>query len=140
MAPRGSILIVDDEMGSREALRIIFGPKYEVHTACNGIEALDCIRQEKIDLVFLDLKMPGLSGYDVLKEIRKLNEWIEVIVITGLSMVPNVRKALNDGAAGYISKPFDVANVIAIVNKAFEQRNSAAKQDHPSQQTEDLRL
>ena len=86
------------------------------------------------------MQMPGLSGFAVLKEIRKINERVAVIVITGLEAASNVRKAIQEGAGGYISKPFDVANVIAIVNKAFEQRNSSAKQDCRSQQMEDLRL
>ena len=132
MASKGSILIVDDEMGSREALRIIFRPMYKVHTACNGVEALDCIRKENIDLVFLDLQMPGLSGFDVLKEIRKINERVAVIVITGLEAASNVRKAIQEGAGGYISKPFNIADIIAVANNTFEQRNSSAKQGHSS--------
>jgi putative two-component system response regulator len=140
MAHRGSILVVDDEIGPREALRMIFKSAYNVHTASNGIEALECLHKESIDLVTLDLKMPGLSGFEVLKEIRKLNERIEVIVITGLGMVPNVREALHCGAGNFISKPFDVADIIAIVGQAFEHRKSAVTPGSRPQQMEDLRM
>ena len=139
MAQKGSILIVDDEIGPREALRMIFKSTYDIHTASNGIEALECIHKKRIDLVTLDLKMPGLSGFDVLKEIRKLNERIEVIVVTGMGMVPNAREALHCGAGDIISKPFDVTDIMAIVSKAFEHRNSAGKQGSCIQQIEDPR-
>jgi DNA-binding NtrC family response regulator len=124
MAQRGSILIVDDEIGPREALRMILKSAYTVHTASNGNEALECIRKEKIDVVTLDLKMPGLSGLDVLREIRKLKEGIQVIVITGMGMVPSAREVLNYGAWDFISKPFDVADIMAIVRNAYEHRSA----------------
>ena len=60
MGTQGTILVVDDEVGPRESLRMILKPTYEVYTAANGQEALQFIRREKIDLVTLDLKMPGI--------------------------------------------------------------------------------
>ena len=67
MISNGSILIVDDEVGPRESLRMILKPMYEVHTAENGQEAINFISQKKVDLVTLDLRMPGLSGIEVLQ-------------------------------------------------------------------------
>ena len=67
MAYKRSILIVDDELGVRESLKMILKPNYQVHTATEGREALQFIQKNKIDLVALDLKMPGLSGIDVLR-------------------------------------------------------------------------
>ena len=72
MAQQGSVLVVDDELGPRESLRMILQPLYEVKTASNGQEALQFLQEGKIDLITLDLKMPGLSGLDVLREIKKM--------------------------------------------------------------------
>ena len=78
-----TILVVDDEAGPRESLRMILKPRYEVHTASDGQEALRLINNKDVDVVTLDLNMPGLSGIEVLKEIRKLKPNTEVIIITG---------------------------------------------------------
>jgi len=78
-----SVLIVDDELGPRESLRMILKPISNVYTAENGEKALEFIRQEPVNLVTLDLKMPGIPGIEVLKEIKGYNPDIEVIVLTG---------------------------------------------------------
>ena len=123
MIQQGSILIVDDEIGARESLRMILKPIYQVYTAINGQEALECIQKEKIDLVTLDLNMPGLTGIDILREIKKIDADIEVIIITAYGTLPNVREVNRLGAASIISKPYNVSDVIAIVSKSFERRN-----------------
>ena len=138
MACKGSILIVDDEFGPREALRMILKSMYEVHTASNGDEALDYIRREGVDLVTLDLKMPGLSGFDVLREIKKLNKNIDVVVITGLGTLPNAKEAIHYGAGDFLSKPFNVADIITVVSKVFERRNYTEKINGLIQQIKDL--
>lgn len=139
MAFTGSILIVDDELGPREALRFILKPMYKVYTAANGGEALDCIRREEVDLVTLDLKMPGLSGLDVLKEIKKVDKNIDVIIITGQGTLPNAKEAIHYGAGDFISKPFNVADIIAIVSKVFERRSYTSKINSLIQQIKNLR-
>jgi DNA-binding NtrC family response regulator len=122
MAQKGSILIVDDEVGPRESLRMIFKPIYEVYTAADGQEALQCIQNADIDVVTLDLKMPGISGFDVLRGIKKLKAIIEVIVITGYGTLNNAQEAIHYGAGDFISKPFNIPDIISIVSKSFERR------------------
>ena len=126
MISKGSVLIVDDERGPRESLRMILKPIYDVHTAENGQEALNFISQEKVDLVTLDLNMPGLSGIEVLREIKKLRPDIEVIVITGHGTLNNAQDAISCGAGNFMSKPFNAADIIAAVGKAFERRSCHA--------------
>jgi len=118
-----TLLVVDDEAGPRESLRMILKPFYEVHTASNGQEALRLIQKKDIDVVTLDLNMPGLSGIDVLKEIRNLRPNTEVIVITGYGTLNHAQEAIRFGAGDFISKPFNVADVISIVAKSFERRS-----------------
>jgi DNA-binding NtrC family response regulator len=127
MPCKETILVVDDEAGPRESLRMILKPLYEVHTASNGQEALRLIQDKDIDVVTLDLNMPGLSGIEVLKEIRKLKPDTEVIVITGYGTLNNAQEAIRFGAGDFISKPFDVADVISIMAKSFERRSYALK-------------
>ena len=139
MAQKGSILIVDDEVGPRESLRMILKPIYEIYTATNGDEALQVIQNENIDLVTLDLRMPGLSGIDVLREIKKIRADVEVIVITGYGTLTNAQEAIRYGAGDFISKPFNVADIIAIISKSFERRNYNMKIKNLIQQIKDLR-
>jgi len=139
MGQKGSILIVDDEVGPRESLRMILKPIYEIYTATNGDEALQVISKESIDLVTLDLRMPGLSGIDVLREIKKIKADVEVIVITGYGTLTNAQEAIRYGAGDFISKPFNVADIISIISKSFERRNYNLKIKNLIQQIKDLR-
>ena len=139
MISKGSILIVDDEVGPRESLRMILKSMYEVHTAKNGQEAINFISQKKVDLVTLDLNMPGLSGIEVLQEIKKLQPDIEVMIVTGYGTLRNAQEAIRFGAGDFISKPFNVADIIAIVSKAFERRSSNMKVKGLIQQIQGLR-
>jgi putative two-component system response regulator len=122
MISEGSILIVDDEVGPRESLRMILKPIYEVHSAENGQEAINFISQKKVDLVTLDLNMPLLPGIEVLKNIKKLQPDTEVMIVTGYGTLGNAQEAIRYGAGDFISKPFNVADIITIVSKAFERR------------------
>lgn len=117
-----AILVVDDEVGPRESLRMILKPLYEVHTASGGQEALALIRKKEFAVVTLDLKMPGLSGIDVLKEIKKFGPSTEVIVVTGYGTLNNAQEAIRFGAGDFISKPFNIADIISVVGKSFERR------------------
>jgi DNA-binding NtrC family response regulator len=123
MIQRKCVLIVDDEPGVRESLKMILKPILRVYTAIDGREALQSIQKEKIDLVALDLKMPGLSGIDVLREIKKGDPDIEVIVITAHSTPQNVLEASRNGAGDFITKPFNVPDLINSINKSLERRS-----------------
>lgn len=139
MAQKGTILIVDDEMGPRESLRMILKPIYDVFMASNGQEAISVVEKENIDLVTLDLKMPGFSGIDVLQEIKKIKRDIEVIIITGYGTLTNAQEAIRYGAGDFISKPFNVADIIGIISKSFERRNYNLKIKSLIQQIKGLR-
>jgi DNA-binding NtrC family response regulator len=136
---RGTILIVDDEAGPRESLRMILKPIYNIFTASNGKEALEIIQKENIDLVTLDLNMPGLSGIEVLKEIKKIKSDVEVIIVTGYGTLKNAQEVIRYGAGDFISKPFNVADIVAIVSKSFERRNYNLKISNLIQQIKGLK-
>ena len=124
MAQKKSILVVGDEMGARESLKMILKPIYQVYTAVDGEEALQSIQRDKIDLVALDLKMPSLPGIEVLKQIKRKDPDIEVIVISAHGTQQNVQDASQYGAGDFISKPFDVPQLMNSINKSLEKRNN----------------
>ena len=123
MAYRGTVLVVDDDLGPRESMRMILNPVYPVMTANTGAEALQIIRTQRIDLVTLDLRMPGIPGIEVLKEIKKMNADVEVIIVTGFGTLTTAVEAIRYGAMDFISKPFNVAEILSIVGKSMERRS-----------------
>jgi putative two-component system response regulator len=124
MASQGSVLVVDDELGPRESLRMILQPLYEVKTASNGHEALQVLRQGEIDLITLDLKMPGLSGLDVLREIRKMEADPAVIVVTAYGTLANAHEAIRYGAMDFISKPYNATDILSVVRRSVDQKKN----------------
>lgn len=120
MKRKPSILVVDDEKSVLELFhRILKKKEYTVLTANNGKEALELADKERPDLVILDLNLPGISGIEVLRRIKKIDENIEVIVITGYGTMETVKTAMRLGAYDYITKPFDINYVSSLIKEAF---------------------
>ena len=117
------ILIVDDEIGSRESLRMILKTNYQVHAVEDGQKALDFISRQRVDVVTLDLNMPGMSGIEVLKEIKRTQDDIQVIIITGFGTMNTAIEAFRYGIVDFLFKPFNIAEIISIVRRAIERRN-----------------
>jgi two-component system, response regulator, stage 0 sporulation protein F len=104
----GRILVVDDEAPVREVLTEYFATEgYAVEAAGSGAEALTAVRGGRADLVLLDVRMPGLDGIQVLRQIRELDERVPVIMVTANEDVGLARETLKLGAFDYVAKPFD---------------------------------
>jgi putative two-component system response regulator len=117
-----TILIVDDEIGPRESLRMILKTDYNVLTVDGGHAALQVLQQTEIDIVTLDLKMPGFSGIDTLKEIRQINPDVMVIIITGFGNLESAIEGIRYGVFDYIPKPFNVPEILMIIDKSAQRR------------------
>ncbi len=117
-----NILIVDDEIGPRESLRMILKPYYNIFTAESGYAAIQMVQQVGLDVVTLDLKMPGISGIDTLKEIRGVDQDVMVIIITGYGTLQSAIEAIRYGVFDYIPKPFNVPEIMSIIDKAVQRR------------------
>jgi len=117
-----NILIVDDEIGPRESLRMILKQNYNVFTVENGHAAIQMIQQIEMDVLTLDLKMPGISGIDALKEIRMIDPNVMVIIITGYGTLKSAIEAIRYGVFDYIPKPFNVPEIMGIIDKAIQRR------------------
>ena len=124
---QATILVVDDERGPRESLRMILRPTYEVLCARDGLEALEILRTRAIDLVTLDLNMPGIQGEEMMRTIRREFPSVELIVITGYGTLENAAEAVRYGVSDYLQKPFDVVQVSASVFRALSRRRGRAR-------------
>lgn len=126
-ATKPHILIVDDEMGPRESLKMILNPYYNVHIAERGAQAVEMLKQIPIDLVTVDLKMPGFSGINVLEKVKQYDPDIEAIIITGYGSLDTAIEGLRLGAFDYISKPFDVNHILSLVRRGLDRRNAKSR-------------
>jgi signal transduction histidine kinase len=126
-ANKSHVLVVDDEMGPRESLKMILNPYYIVHTADRGSQAVEMLRQYPVDLVTLDLKMPGFTGINVLEKVKQHDPDIEAIIITGYGSLDTAIEGLRLGAFDYISKPFDVNHILSLVRRGLERRQAKAR-------------
>jgi response regulator RpfG family c-di-GMP phosphodiesterase len=112
---RPVVLIVEDETGPRNALTVILRPFYELITVGSSQDALQILRERPIDLVTLDTKLPDGSGIELLRSIKREFPRIEVVVITGYGKLKSSHDALRHGAAGYLLKPFNVRELITLL-------------------------
>jgi len=118
------ILIVDDEDIVRESLFHWFEEEgYEVVVAEDGENALRIFEKGKFELMLVDMKMPGISGLDLLTKIKEIDEEVIFILITAFASVPTAIRALKDGAFDYITKPIDPEELSHIVDKALSQQS-----------------
>ncbi len=118
-----TLLIVDDEEGPRQALLMLFKNVYHVLLAENGPEAIELARLHSVDAAVLDLRMPGMSGIEVLNHLKKLDPGIEVIILTAYEALETARQALRLGACDYLTKPFEISTMREAVATAMERRS-----------------
>jgi two-component system, sensor histidine kinase and response regulator len=115
---------VDDEEGPRASLKIVFKNEFDVQLAANGKEALDLARKTTPAVAILDILMPGMSGVDLLRELKAQDEDLEVIMLTAYETLETARQALRFGAREYLNKPFDIPALRVAVAKALERRRA----------------
>jgi DNA-binding NtrC family response regulator len=124
------ILIVDDEEVLRDVLDAVLRREgFEVLFAASGEECLSVLDDEEVDLVILDIMLPGISGIDTLRALRVSNPSLPVIIITAFSSIDGAIEAMKQGAFHYIPKPFKNEEVVITVNKALEQRRLTSEND-----------
>ncbi|MCX6382925.1 MAG: response regulator [Actinobacteria bacterium] len=116
------ILIVDDEKNIRTTLSAyLISLGYEQEIAVNGQEALDKLKDSKYDLVLLDIKMPVMDGIQVLKEVRRLEDKTNVIMMTAYGTIENAVESMKLGAVDFISKPFTLENLKTMIDAVFSR-------------------
>jgi putative two-component system response regulator len=120
--PQANILIVEDEQGPREALKLILSPYFNLYTVDRAEVAEQILATHPIDLVTLDLKLPDQPGTDLLAKIRENGHDVDVVIITGYGTLQSAIDAIRHGVSAYILKPFNVSDLLEIIKKALERR------------------
>jgi len=122
LARRGTVLVVDDEEGVRASVRVILEETCDVLEAENGAAALDLLRVHEVDLVMLDQRMPGEPGIEVLPRVLAVDPTTLVVLVTAVREVRTAVEALKRGAYDYLTKPFDVDDILLLAQRALEKR------------------
>ena len=135
---RGTLLIVDDEDGPRQSLRVIFKDEYDMLMAEDGPTAIELAQKHLIDVAVLDIRMAGMSGIDVLERLKYVNPSIEVIMMTAFETTDTIRQALRLRACDYINKPFDLATIRAAVSQAMQRRTLESEIHSSAEKVQEL--
>ncbi len=118
------VLVVDDDRTGRETLaEYIAEAGYKVRSAATGVEALEILRQEEIDIVLTDLKMPGMDGLELLRRAKHIRPDVFVILITAFATVDTAVAAMKDGAYDYIMKPINLHELRVLLDRASQSRD-----------------
>ena len=115
-----TILIIDDDNGIQKSFSNLFGKEYKVLNGYNGKEGLKILSSDEVDLVFLDYRMPGIDGFEVLKKIKKMEPDLPVVMISAHGNFEIVIEAISLGAYDYIEKPLDIDKIAIILKRALE--------------------
>jgi response regulator RpfG family c-di-GMP phosphodiesterase len=139
-----NILIIDDEVSPRESIRMVLKDNYNVSTASGAVEGIAFMEKNPIDLVVLDIMMPGMDGITALREIKKKHPDTEIILLTAYASIKTAKSAVRFGALDYLTKPFDKNDVIKVVRRGLEKKHSKdlmrLEREHLLYRTKDLEL
>jgi two-component system, NtrC family, response regulator HydG len=140
MADPATLLVADDDPGLRESLeRTLTREGYKVVLASDGRAALERVQAGGIDLIVTDLRMPGLTGLELLRAAKAILPDVDVILLTAFGTVEEAVKAMKDGAYDFLTKPFRREQLIKLVDKALERRDLIEQNRALKKQLEDLR-
>lgn len=124
--PHTKVLLVDDEVEFASALAERLQMRdYDVKTASNGLEAMALFHGSPPDIVILDLRIPGMDGLEILKNIKIFDPTIEVLILTGHGDVESVSEGMKNGAFEYIMKPIDIGELTSKIDMAMKKRTGS---------------
>ena len=121
------VLVVDDEEGPREAIRMILKPRYQVFTAGSGEEVLTALPGLRPDVIFMDVKMPRMDGVQLLERVKAIDAGVEVVMITAYASLDTVQRAMRFGAMDYLVKPFAPRELQEAAERALARRQQRAE-------------
>ena len=119
-----SILIVDDEIGVRESLKMVLKNDYEVFLAKNAEETFSQIKEHSPEVILLDIILPDLDGLKVLERIKQNDPSVTVVMVTATTTVKTALEANKLGAYGYVTKPFDIDELRQIIIRSLSAKDS----------------
>jgi CheY-like chemotaxis protein len=124
---RKKLVVDDDPVVGRSFDRVLSGKGYAVITARDGDEALDKLNNENYDVVFTDIKMPGMTGLEVAERVKASQPWLPVVIVTGYGTDANEARAKAAGVSGFLRKPLSPEMIEASAEKALLERDARAK-------------
>jgi len=133
-----SVLIVDDEIGARESLKMVLKNDYEVFLAKNAEEAFSQIKEHSPDVILLDIILPDLDGLKVLKRIKQNDPNIVVIMVTATTTVKTALEAKRLGAYAYVTKPFDIDELRLIITRSLSAKALEQEVKNPRKEIDGL--
>jgi len=137
--PEHTLLVADDDPGLRESLeRTLTREGYRVLLASDGRAALERLQGGAVDLILTDLKMPGLTGLELLRAAKAIAPDVDVILLTAFGTVEEAVKAMKDGAYDFLTKPFRREQLLKLIDKALERRELIEKNKVLQQRLDDL--
>jgi DNA-binding NtrC family response regulator len=113
------ILVVDDDQGILDSFEVLLGDRFDLMKAETGYEALRILENNPIHLMFLDIKMPGLDGIDVLRKLQEDRKKVDVVIITASDQEKSEREAKSLGVIDYLKKPLDIFEVDRITSRVL---------------------
>jgi signal transduction histidine kinase len=132
------ILVIDDEMGPRESLRMLLKPNYQVHTADCVETGLKLLKEKQPDTIVMDIRMPGISGIEGLRQIREIDPHLSVIMLTGFGALETAKEALRLGANDYLAKPFDAHEMRQVINRNVERTRAHRTSENAAAEIKEL--
>jgi two-component system, sensor histidine kinase and response regulator len=136
--PRRVLLVVDDELGPRQSLHMVFKEDYEVLLADGGDQALALVDRHPVDVAILDIRMSGMSGVELLEQLKQRDPAIEVVMLTAYETIETARQALKHGACDYLTKPFDLETMRAAIASAMDRRGLTQQREASLRRLRDL--
>lgn len=133
-----TVLVIDDERGPRESLRILLKNDYRVLCADSVDRGLELLQAEKPDIVVMDIRMPGKNGIDGLREIREQDPVVPVIMLTGFGTLDSAQEAIRLGANDYLRKPFDAREMEAVIGRNVQKNDINRRRWRAEQDLQEL--
>ena len=132
------ILVIDDEIGPRESLRMLLKPDYNVQTADCVEAGLKLLKEKQPDTIVMDIRMPGMTGIEGLRKIREIDPHLSVIMLTGFGALETAKEAVRLGANDYISKPFDAGEMREVIGRNVERTRVQRASDSAAAEIKEL--
>lgn len=132
------VLIIDDEMGPRESLRMLLKPNYQVFTADNVETGIELLKEKAPDVIVMDIRMPGTNGIEGLRLIREIDSNLSVVMLTGFGALETAQEALRHGANDYISKPFDAVQMRDVITRNVQRTRLQRKGEEAAKEIREL--
>lgn len=132
------VLVIDDELGPRESLRILLKNDYQVHCVDRVEKGLALLDEYQPDVIIMDIRMPGMDGIEGLRRIRQVNPAVAVIMLTGFGALETAQEAIRHGANDYLKKPFDTKEILQVIARNIERSELQQRRLRAEQELNDL--